>query len=87
MWFILVYAFTKWSEVFQMSTSTSANKTMLRTIFGIPNQMVTDSGSQLQFTATEFEEFCTNNGVNHTLTAPNHTSSNKEADAERSEVQ
>ena len=44
---------------------------------GIPNQIVTDNGPQ--FTATEFEQFCKNNGIHHILTAPYHPNSNGEA--------
>ena len=82
MWFILVDAFSKWPEVVQLSTTT-ATKTVsvLRTIFSrmaIPSQIVTDNGPQ--FTASEFERFCKYNGINHTLTAPYHPSSNGEAE-------
>ena len=45
---------------------------------GIPNQIVTDNGPQ--FTATEFEEFYKNNGINRTLTAPYHPNLNGEAE-------
>ena len=74
MWFILVDAFSKLPEVVQLSTTTATKiVTVLRTILGIPNEIGTDNGPQ--FTATKFEEFCKNNGINHTLTAPYHPSS------------
>jgi len=82
MWFILVDAYSKWPEVVQLSTKTATKiVSVSRTIFsrmGIPNQIVTDYGPQ--FTAIEFEQFCKNNGINHTLTAPYHPSSNGEAE-------
>ena len=45
---------------------------------GIPNQIVTDNGPQ--FTATEFEQFCKNNGIHHTFTTPYHPNSIREAE-------
>ena len=60
----------------------TATKTIsiLRTIFSrmAPNQIVTDNSPQ--FTAIAFEQFCNNNSVHHTLTAPYHSSSNGEAE-------
>ena len=78
MWFVLVDACSKWPEVISM-TSTTAEKTIdvLRQLFarfGLPNNIVTDNGPQ--FSATEFKEFCSNNGISHTLIAPYHPSSN-----------
>ena len=64
-------------------TSTTAVKTVdiLRSVFsryGIPDQIVTDNGPQ--FTAEEFKQFCIGNGINHTLTAPYHPSTNGEVE-------
>ena len=63
-------------------TYTTAEKTIdvLRQLFviGLPNNIVTDSGPQ--FSATEFKEFCNNNGISHTLIAPYHPSSNGQAE-------
>ena len=82
MWLIIVDACSKWPEVIAM-TSTTAVKTVdiLRSVFsryGIPDQIVTDNGPQ--FTAEEFKQFCVGNGINHTLTAPYHPSTNGEAE-------
>lgn len=63
-------------------TFTTAEKTIdvLKQIFarfGLPNNIVTDNGPQ--FIALEFKEFCSNNGISHTLIAPYHPSSNGQA--------
>lgn len=42
--------------------------------FGIPETIVSDNGTQ--FIATEFKEFCQQNGIRHIQTAPYHPSSN-----------
>ena len=60
-------------------TSTAVSKTIenLRTIFaayGIPEQVVSDNGSQ--FTSKRFAEFIKGNGIHHIRTAPYHPSSN-----------
>ena len=62
---VVVDAYSKFPEVVKMST-TSAKATMatLRDIFsrhGLPEIIVSDNGPQ--FTATEFEQFCTSNGI------------------------
>ena len=46
--------------------------------YGIPNQVVTDNGTQ--FTSDEFKVFCDRNGINHVLIAPYHQSSNGQAE-------
>ena len=63
-----------------MMTAPQTVKT-LRSIFsthGIPLRVVTDNGPQ--FVAKEFEDFCTANGVKHTLSAPYHPATNGEAE-------
>ncbi|XP_054279051.1 uncharacterized protein K02A2.6-like [Macrosteles quadrilineatus] len=64
---IIVDSFSKWIEVFSMSTTTST-KTIekLRHCFaayGLPCTVVTDGGPQ--FTSSEFKEFLKSNGIHH----------------------
>ncbi len=68
MFLIAVDAYSKWSEVKIMST-TPVSKTLdvLREWFVIPEQLVTDNGSQ--FIAEEFELFTKHNGIR---SAPYH---------------
>ena len=75
---VIVDAHSKWPEVFEMPTTTTA-KTIkkLRFLFasyGLPEQIVTDNGPQ--FTSDEFKSFTKSNGIKHTRCAPYHPSSN-----------
>ena len=59
-------------------TSTSKTITILRhifSIFGLPQQLVTDNGPQ--FIAEEFRQFCRENGVKHIRSVPYHPSTNE----------
>ena len=63
------------------STTSSATITALRDIFsrhGLPEILVSDNGSQ--FSSTEFEQFCTNNGIMHRTSAPYKPSTNGQAE-------
>ena len=65
-YFLIVYdSHTKWLEAIPMrEISTESTIRELRTLFarfGIPRQLVSDNGAQ--FTAAQFEEFASNNGV------------------------
>ena len=75
---VIIDAHSKWMEVFKMnSTTATATIEVLKTVFacfGIPESIVSDNG--LQFTASEFAEFCELNGVRHVHVAPYHPSSN-----------
>ena len=78
MFLLAVDAHSKWPEIHEMS-STTVTKTIevLRNIFaayGLPEQIVTDNGSQ--FTAVDFANFMKANGIRHIRSAPYHPASN-----------
>ncbi|XP_055586480.1 uncharacterized protein K02A2.6-like [Uranotaenia lowii] len=83
MWFLIVIdSYTKWPEVFATKsittdfTITPLMDCMAR--FGLPDQLVTDNGTQ--FTATRFRDFLKANGIKQTLTAPGHPATNGAAE-------
>ena len=82
MFMVLVDAYSKWLKVVPMaSTTTEKTLEVLRSMFaryGLPDQIVSDSGPQ--FTSTEFEVFVKRNGVKHIQTAPYHPAPNGEAE-------
>lgn len=75
---ILVDSYSKWIEIFPMSSTTS-DKTIekLRHCFaayGLPTTIVTDGGPQ--FKSQEFGNFLKSNGIHHVFTPPYHPASN-----------
>lgn len=78
MYLVIIDAFTKWPEVFEMkSTTTEITIEALRETFaryGIPETMVSDNGTQ--FTANKFLEFCKINGIQHLCSPPFNPSTN-----------
>ena len=78
MFLIVVDSHSKWIEVEVMSSITSeATIEKLGDMFarhGIPQQLVSDNGSQ--FTSQEFSDFMKGNGIKHTLVALYHPRSN-----------
>ena len=82
MFLVVIDSHSKWIEVFPMKSATSAATVRyLRQLiaqFGIPETIVSDNGTQ--FVATEFKEFCQQNGIRHIQTAPYHPSSNRLAE-------
>lgn len=76
--FIVVDAFTKWPEVFPMSSTTTAatieKLDELISRFGSMTTLVSDNGPQ--FTSTEFKNFCAVKNIEHLTTAPYHPASN-----------
>ncbi|XP_055958471.1 uncharacterized protein K02A2.6-like [Patella vulgata] len=79
---IVIDSFSKWLEVFHM-TSTTSRKTIetLRTLFasyGLPEDVVSDNGPQ--FISYEFKDFLSKNGVRQILTPPYHPASNGAAE-------
>ena len=76
---VIVDAHSKWPEVIDMKTSTTAASLIveLRKVFatfGLPRQVVSDNGPQ--FVSAEFERFMKENGVKHLRSAPYHPSTN-----------
>ena len=84
MWFVVVDAFSKWTEVIQLhegATSASQTITELRRIFarfGIPKQIMSDN--RPQFVSSEFRTFSKKQGIRHILVPPYHPQSNGEAE-------
>ena len=79
MFFVLMDAYSKWPEVVELRSATAAKTIkVLRQLFaryGLPEQVVSDNGSQ--FTSEEFEEFMKRNGIKHMFSAPYHPATNK----------
>ena len=79
---VVIDSHSKWPEIMEMNTTTAAKTiTVLREIFaryGLPELIVTDN--RPQFTATEFKQFLTANGVKNILCSPYHPSSNGAAE-------
>ena len=80
MWLIVVDAHSKWPEDFKFQVGSSGTKQVISSSkhliasFGIPKQIVTDNGPQ--FVAKEFQDFCNQQGIFHSLTPPYHPKSN-----------
>ena len=78
MFFLAIDAHSKWGEVHPMvHTLSSKTIELLRHLFasyGLPEQLVSDSGPQ--FTSEEFKRFMKGNGIRHIRCAPYHPASN-----------
>ncbi|KAL0821502.1 hypothetical protein ABMA28_004966 [Loxostege sticticalis] len=68
---IIIDATSKWIEFIEKLRETFAR-------FGLPKQIVSDNGPP--FSSSDFEQFCSNNGIDHVFTAPYHPSSNGAAE-------
>ena len=66
--FVIIYAHSKWSEVFEMATTSTAKTVaklrQLFAVYGLPEQVVTNNGPQ--FTSAEFKSFVKGNSIKHT---------------------
>ena len=81
MYLVLVDAYSKYPEVVKMNTTTSsATISVLREVFsrqGLPEILVSDNGPQ--FTFSEFQEFCAQNGIRYRTSSPYKPSTNGQA--------
>ena len=79
---VMVDSFSKWCDVKTTnSTNTKSTIDLCRGWFsqyGLPNQIITDNGTQ--FKSDEFRIFCQENGIKHITTAPYHQSTNGQAE-------
>lgn len=79
---IIIDAYSKWIEVFQMRTMTTQETiTRLRETFarfGIPTTIVSDNGRQL--VSEEFKMFVRKNNIVHKTTSPYHPATNGAAE-------
>ena len=82
MYMVVVDAYSKFPEVVKMTNTTAQTTiTALRDIFsrhGLPEILVSDNGAQ--FTARDFEQFCSNNGILHRTSAAYKPSTNGQAE-------
>ncbi len=82
MFLIMVDAFSKWVEIFEVKTLTAAEtiqklrETMSR--YGIMKTLVSDNGSG--FSSREMKDFLTKNGVDHVFSPPFSPMSNGQAE-------
>ena len=78
MFLVVVDARSKWPEVIPVSSTTSSSTMeVLRDLFarfGIPEQIVSDNGTQ--FVSDEFQAFVKFNGIRHITSAPYHPATN-----------
>ncbi|CAD5222802.1 unnamed protein product [Bursaphelenchus xylophilus] len=83
MWLIVVDSYSKWPEAIDMGRNTTSKAVIskLRNLFsihGIPEQIVSDNGTQ--FTSSEMANFCRLNKIEQNFSAPEKQSSNGQAE-------
>ena len=82
MFFVMIHAHSKWTEVFMMKSTTS-EKTLnvIRSVFarnGLCKQLVSDNG--MPFVSSTFAHFMKSNGITHLRSAPYHAPTNGQAE-------
>ncbi|CAL8136112.1 unnamed protein product [Orchesella dallaii] len=80
---IIVDSHSKWPEVYDLNVNTTSTSVLRKLSdsfvrFGIPEQLVSDNGSQ--FVSAEFQRFCKNNGIRHITSSAYHPRTNGEAE-------
>ena len=78
-YFLLVDAHFRWLDVFDMGRDSTTSRTVscigeVISRFGIPQIIFSDNGPQ--FISSEFKSFCTQNGIQHKCSLPDHPASN-----------
>ena len=77
--FLLVGVYSKWLEVFDMGRDSTTSRTVsclgeVISRFGIPQIIVSDN--RPQFTSSEFQSFCAQNGIQHKRSLSYHPAYN-----------
>lgn len=79
---VIVDSYSKWPEIHPMNQTTAsatvAKLVDLCSIFGIPEVIVTDNGTQ--FTGELFQSWCAKNSIQHIKSPPYHPQSNGQAE-------
>ena len=83
MFMLVIDAYSKWPEIVNMHKCTQVPKVLEAfkkklARFGLPRHLVTDNGAQ--FTSLEFQDFCKQNGIKQSYTAPHHPATNGAAE-------
>ncbi|XP_028163909.1 uncharacterized protein K02A2.6-like [Ostrinia furnacalis] len=84
MYLVIVDAYTKWVDIYDMTTSTTSRNVVknmydFMSKYGLPHTIVSDNGTA--FTSSEFQTFCAINGIEH-LTSPTYNpASNGQAES------
>lgn len=81
---VIVDAYTKWVEVYDMNANSNSNAVIERlhdyiARFGLPKTIVSDNGTA--FCSQQFLNFCTSNGMTHLTTPAYHPASNGQAES------
>ncbi|XP_022816983.1 uncharacterized protein K02A2.6-like [Spodoptera litura] len=81
---VVVDAYSKWVEVYNMKCNTSTSATIdklyeFMSRFGIPHTLVSDNGTS--FKSHDFEAFCRVNGISHVTSPTYHAASNGQAES------
>lgn len=81
---VIVDAYTKWVEVYNMNTATSTAAVISKLYdcmarFGVPATIVSDNGTA--FCSREFDLFCATNGITHLTSPVYHAPSNGQAES------
>lgn len=82
MYLVIVDAYTKWVEVYDVpSTTSNVVEKLYEYIsrFGLPHTIVTDNATN--FSSEEFRAFCLQNGIIHIFSPPYHPASNGQAES------
>ncbi|XP_037810026.1 uncharacterized protein K02A2.6-like [Lucilia sericata] len=81
-YFVIIDAFSKWPEIYQVSNITSstiiAKLTEMFARYGDCETIVSDNGTQ--FVSAQFNQFIKSRGITHIKTAPYHPQSNGQAE-------
>ena len=77
-YFLIVDAYSKWVDIYQLSSSTASQTVncllSFISMYGIPKTIISDNGPQ--FTSERFTLFCRDDAIPHKCTPPYHPASN-----------